>query len=264
MHYKNKVVWITGASSGIGKEMAIQLARHGASLLLTARRNDELQELRIQCLKHTNRCEVLTADLLDNKKLIDLTHKAKTTFGHIDIVVHSAGISQRSLAINTSLEVYRQLLEINFFAPLTITQLLLPHFAERKSGHIVALSSMAGLMGFPKRTGYAAAKHAVKGYFETLQTENTIEGLDITIVHPGRINTPISLSALTENGESHGYMDEGQLNGIPVDTCVKKILHGIENKKKHVIIAKGERLLWWFWWFIPSLYYRIANKKGLN
>lgn len=264
MHFKDKVIWITGASSGIGRELATQFAQQGAKLILTSRRDDALSLVTQTCLSHTTNCQTLIADLYQSNDLNRLTERAINIYGHIDIVIHSAGISQRSLALNTSEAVYRQLMEINFFAPINISRYLLPHFASRKTGHIVVLSSMAGLMGFPMRTGYAAAKHALKGFFETLQTEHTIPGLEITIVSPGRINTPISVSALTAKGEQHGEMDKGQLNGIPVEDCAKKIIKGIQYKKKHIVIAKGERILWWFWWFIPKLYYRIARNKGLN
>ncbi len=118
-------------------------------------------------------------------------------------------------------------------------------------------------MGFPLRTGYSAAKHALKGFFETLQVEHTTPGMNITIVSPGRIKTPISLSAVLGNGETHNKMDDGQLNGIPVEKCASKILQAIEQKKKHIIIAKEEKILWWFWKNIRFLYYSIARKKGL-
>jgi short-subunit dehydrogenase len=158
--------------------------------------------------------------------------------------------------------VYRKLMEINYFGAVSLVNLLLPHFAGRKSGHIAVISSMAGLMGFPQRTGYAAAKHALKGHFETLQTENKIPGLNVTIAYPGRINTPISLSALTGDGSLHNQMDEGQINGIPVDKCASRIIAAIDRKKRSVIIARGERILWWMWWFAPRLYYRIAGNIG--
>lgn len=264
MHFKDKVIWITGASSGIGKELALQLSQQHAKLLLTARRKEALVEVQLQCKQQTPHCHILAADLYDSADIKKLAEAAIDVYGHIDVIIHCAGVSQRSLAVNTTEEVYRQLMEINFFAPVNLTRYLLPHFASKQNGHIVILNSMAGLMGFPMRSGYSAAKHAVKGFFETLQTEHNIPNLEITIVSPGRINTPISLSALTADGSKHNHMDAGQLNGISVQRCAEKIIHAIHHKKKHVIIARGERLLWWFWWFLPSLYYRIARNTGLK
>jgi short-subunit dehydrogenase len=194
----------------------------------------------------------------------ELTAKAISFIGRIDIIIHSAGVTQRSLAENTEMHVYRTLMEINFFAPVSLSKQILPHFTQNQSGHIVVISSMAGLMGFPKRTGYAAAKHALKGYFETLQTENSVRGISVTIAYPGRINTPISTNALLGDGGKHGKMDKGQLNGIPVNVCAAKIIRAIKLKKKKVIIAQGERLLFWFWWFLPALYHRIAQKTGMK
>ncbi len=264
MHFKDKVIWITGASSGIGKELALQLAKQQAKLILTARSVNELMIVQENCWLHTQSCKIVSADLLNEVNAINAAKDAWQQFGKIDVVILNAGVTQRSLAIETDMKVYRQLMDINFFAPLIITQTLLPYFMQQQSGHIVAISSVAGLMGFPLRSGYAAAKHALMGYFETLQTEKPVEGLNFTIVSPGRINTNISVAALTKDGTPHQQKDKGQLNGIPVNVCVLKILNAIKNKKKHVIIARGEYLLWVIKWFVPNLFYRIAHKKGLQ
>lgn len=263
MHFNNKVVWITGASSGIGAEVAVQLARKKAKLILTARNQEALLQVQENCKQYTAHCQVLNADMEQAAGLEALTEKAVMLYNVIDVVIFSAGKSQRSLALDTDMQVYRRLMELNFFAPVTITQYLLPVFAKQGFGHLVPISSMAGLMGFPLRTGYAASKHALKGYFETLQTEHKIKELHITIVSPGRIKTPISLHAITGDGSPHGSMDDGQLNGISVTQCANRIITAIENKKKHLIVAKNERILWWFWWFYRPIYYIIARKTGL-
>lgn len=262
--YTNKVIWITGASSGIGAELALQLSRQKASLILTARNQRALQEIQQVCLQHTPHCVLLPADLTDAGSLAPLAQQALDIFGHIDVLINNAGVTQRAFAEDTAPEVDRRLMEINFFTPVALTKLLLPHFRARKTGHVTVISSMAGLMGFPKRTAYAAAKHALKGYFETLQVEHTIPGFYATIVSPGRIQTPISLNALTASGQPHSKMDSGQQNGIPVDVCVRSILKGIAGHQRHIVIARSERILWWLhkWW--PSLYYRIARNTGLK
>lgn len=260
MRFEGAVVWITGASSGIGAELATQLAGEGARLILTARNEAGMREA--AAAHPAASIAVLPADLTDAATTENLAQRAIAAFGHIDAVVHCAGISQRSLAEETGMDVYRRLMEINFFAPVAITQALLPHFRAHGGGQIVAISSMAGLMGFPLRTGYAAAKHALKGYFETLQTEHDLPGLRITLVYPGRIRTPISLHALTGSGAAHGKMDEGQLRGIPVEVCAAKIVEGMRMGKRRVIIARGEWVLWWLWFLLPSLYYKIARAKG--
>ncbi len=262
MHFKEKVIWITGASSGIGKALAGMLAQQKAKLILTARNLESLEKVQKQCAAFTT-CNILPADLVSDD-LEKLSNQALAIYKHIDIFINCAGVSQRSLSKDTDMKVYRQLMEINFFAPVHITKALLPHFEKNKTGHVIVLSSMAGLMGFPMRTGYSAAKHALKGFFETLQTEHSIPNFHITIVSPGRINTPISLSAVQGDGTPHNKMDDGQLNGIPVEQCATKILKAIEQNKKHIIIAKEERILWWFWKNFRFLYYSIARKKGLK
>ncbi len=264
MLFKDKVIWITGASSGIGAELAYQLAELGAWLVLTARNEEALHGIAKHCLQHTTHCIVLPADLADSSQAAAVAKSAIELFGRIDVLILNAGVTQRSLATQTEMEVYRRLMEINFFAPVGITKQILPKLAEQNASNIVVVSSMAGLMGFPMRTGYAAAKHALKGFFETLQSEHTIPTLTITIVSPGRINTPISFSALTANGAKHNQMDDGQLNGIPVKECADRIIKAIIKKKQHVIIAREERLLYWIWWLIPALYRKIARQKGMQ
>ena len=264
MHFSNKVVWITGASSGIGEELALQLARQQAKLIITARNIEALIKVQQKCLQHTPFCKIVSADLAEESNAVKAVNDAMLQFGTIDIVILNAGVTQRSLAIETNLKVYKKLMDINFFAAVNITQTLLPYFKQKQGGHVVAISSVAGLMGFPLRSGYAAAKHAMMGYFETLQTEKPVQGLHFTIVSPGRIKTDISLAALTKDGTAHNKNDEGQLNGIPVAICASKILSAVKNKKKHIIIARGEYLLWIIKWFCPSLFYTIAHKKGMQ
>ena len=264
MHFKDKVVWITGASSGIGAELAIRLAGLKAKLILTARNEEALLQVQQKCLQQTSFCTIVLADFLKEAETEIAVAKALEQLGKIDFVFLNAGVTQRSLAYETENHVYRSLMEINFFAPLIITQKLFPFFKKQGNGHFVAISSVAGLMGFPYRSGYAAAKHALMGYFETLQTENAVAGVNYTIISPGRINTSISASALTKDGSLHLKNDEGQLNGIPVENCVTRILKAVKNNKKHIIIARGEYWLWVIKFFLPGLYYKIAHNKGMN
>ena len=263
MHFKNKVVWITGASSGIGRELAVQLADQKAILILTSANADVLNKLAIT-LRLKTICHVLPCDLMQVNTIPELVSKAILLEGRIDCVIQSAGKSQRALAEDTDLEVNRKLMELNFFAPVALAQALLPHFKKTNSGNITVISSVAGLMGFPLRSGYAASKHALKGYFETLQTELYKTNIVVSIVYPGRIDTPISKNALLGNGSKYGQTDENNEVGIAVSVCAQKIIKGIESNQKRIIIAKGERLLLWFWWFLPSVYYRIANAKGIK
>ncbi|WP_322518568.1 SDR family NAD(P)-dependent oxidoreductase [Chitinophaga sancti] len=253
INFTNKIVWITGASSGIGEALAVLLAQKKAKLILTARRAEALEAL-AQNL-HTA-VKILAADLCATD-FQNLTKEALESFGTIDMVIHAAGIGQRSLAVETPLTVYRRLMEINFFAPVAITGYLLPVC----KAHMVVIGSMSGLMGFPGRTGYAASKHALKGYFETLQVEQEVP---VTIVSPGRVQTNLSLSALTADGTPHGVMDEAQVKGIPVMECATRILKGVAMQKKHVIIARKEKYLYWLHWWWPKAYFKVAGKYSFT
>lgn len=263
MHFKDKIVWINGASSGIGRELAMQLASEKAILILTSSNAEVLNSL-TKTLSSLTKCYSLPFNLLETDKIPNLVSDALKLEGTIDYIIQSAGISQRALAEETSMEVNRKLMELNFFAPIAITQEILPHFKKKNSGSITVISSVAGLMGFPYRSGYAASKHAIKGYFETLQTELYASNIKICLVYPGRIDTNISINAITGNGTSYGTTDENNVVGMSVEACAKKILRGIKNERKSIIIAKAERFLLWLWWFVPSLYYKLAYSKGIK
>lgn len=259
MRFKDKVILLTGASSGIGEALAYALSKEGANLILIARRQTELERVAAACEGQTI---ILPADLYDQSAVPELAQKALAAVPRIDIVIHAAGVSQRAFTDETEPAVTRQLMQLNFFAPAELTQALLPHFAAQGGGQVVFLNSVAGLFGVPLRSGYSAAKHALKGWAESLHTEGRIRGLSVCSVYAGRIRTPISLSALTGNGAPHGKMDAGQLEGIPVEKCVQKILRGMARRQSRVIIAAEERILWWLWFFLPRVYARIARRQG--
>jgi short-subunit dehydrogenase len=260
MHFKDKVVWITGASSGIGKELALQFDALGAILILTSSNQSLLSELQPQLQKS----KILVYNLLDIIGIPGLVDEALSCYGRIDFVIQSAGISQRAQATETDMAVYEKLMTINYFAPVAINQALLPHFVAKNSGHSVIISSVAGLMGFPLRSGYAASKHAIKGYVETVQCELLETKVLHSIVYPGRIDTPISKNALQGNGQQYGTTDANNEVGMDVKICAQKIIKGIQKGKKAIVIIKAERILLWLWWFCPALYYKIAHKKGLQ
>jgi dehydrogenase/reductase SDR family protein 7B len=261
MHFSNKVVWITGASSGIGRELALQLSKQNAILILTSSNSKLLEALKAELQTKTH---ILPYNLLHIEGISELVNDAIQLEGGIDYVIQSAGISQRSLANETSIEVYKKLMDINYFAPLALTQAILPYFKKKNLGSITVISSIAGLIGFPLRTGYCASKHAIKGYLETLQCELFKTNIHICLVYPGRINTNISRNALVGNGNQFGSTDENNQVGMNVSVCANKIIKGISNKKKYIIVVKAERLLFWLWWFVPSLYYKIAHAKGVK
>lgn len=260
MYYKDKVCWITGASSGIGRALAELLVEEGALLILTGRDESSLRVLQAEYPEAN--IQLLVADVASGSPE-ELAQHAIHLYGVVDYFFPAAGISQRALSAHTSASVLRYLMELNFFVPIFQSEALL-QLQQSKPLHIVAFSSMAGLMGFPLRSAYAAAKHALKGYFETWQTEHQDTIHHCTIVYPGRINTAISENALLGDGASHGIKDMGQAKGITAQRCADLILTAVRRRKSSIIIAKSERLLYWLWWFMPKTYRNLAAKHGLE
>ena len=253
------VVWITGASSGIGEACAYEYARRSARqteptrLILTASSPDKLEKVAAACERLGAEAYVLPCDLRDAKAVEALTAKAWSHFGSIDIAFLNAGISQRTRVEDTSMEMVRQIMEINYFAPVAIAKDLLPLMLSHGGGHIAVTTSIAGCFGFPLRCAYSSSKHALYGFFETLQAENYDRGLRVTIVCPGRVNTPISLRALDKGGRAHGVMDPGQAGGLAVDKAARQIVRAIQHGRREVLVGKSELLMVYIKRFFPGL-----------
>jgi len=235
-NFKNQVVWITGASSGIGEALTYAFAEQGAKLILSARREDALQAVAKKCEKATE-ILILPLDLSKADTLKDKVTEALAHFGQIDLLINNGGISQRSLAKDTSLDVYRKLMEVNYFGTIALTQALLPSMIERKSGHLAVVSSIAGKIGAPLRTGYSGSKFAVNGYFEALRIETMRDNLKISIICPGFINTNVSVNALTADGSQQGKSDENIREGMSAEECARQILEGLQEKKMEILVG---------------------------
>lgn len=259
--FDNKVVWITGASSGIGKELAIQLANQNAKIILSARNSEQL-ELVKESLKSPEKHLILPLDLSDQKNFDDLTKKVIAHFGRIDYLFNSGGVSQRSEASETSLEIDRKIMEINFFGNIGLTKAVLPQMQKQKSGHIVVTSSIAGKFGFYLRSAYSASKHALHGFYESVLLEEAKNNIAVTIVCPGKINTPISTNAITKDGTTHGEMDHNQATGMSVEDCVKKMLVAVQKEKKEVLIGNKEIKAVTLKRFFPKLFWKIIRKQN--
>ena len=257
---KEKVVWITGASSGIGEELAYRFSREGACPVLTARNKEELERVKNNCLGDTSKCWVQAADLSSGKQLEELVKTVLDQTGRIDILINNAGRSQRSWAIETPTDIDREIMEINFFGTITLTKLVLAHMVKKGSGHLVIISSIAGKLGFPMRTAYAASKHALQGFFESLRTELTKYAIPVTIISPGRIRTNISVNAVTKDGRPYNKMDPGQASGMDAWKCASQIVKAIKKDRKEVLIGKRELIIVYIRRFFPFLYYRIVTK----
>ena len=256
--FKNKTVWITGASDGIGKEMAIQLADKGARIILTARNEEKLAAVQ-QSLAGEGHV-VFPMDLLKTDAIPSATEDLLAQVQNIDVLVNNAGISQRSLTKDTEISVDRKMMELDFFAVVILTKSLLPHMLQRKSGQIVTISSVAGIAGVPMRSAYCAAKHAVKGFMGSLRAETYKDNLEVIVVTPGSIRTNISKNALEGDGKKHGTTDPAIANGIPVDQCVKKIVRGMESGQPEILIANfKERMVVFLRRFFPKQLFRVLR-----
>jgi len=257
--FEGKVIWITGASSGIGEALAYEWSKLGARLILSARRESELERVKTACA-NSDKCTIAVLDLSRQEDIEAVADKMLQLFGAIDILVNNGGVSQRSLAVETDVAVDRRIMEVDYFSGLILSKKALPAMIAKGGGHIVAISSIVGKFGFPLRSAYSAAKHAMHGFYESVWAELHKQGIRVTVVCPGRILTNISLNALTKDGAAHNEMDHGQANGISAETCAKKIIRAVQKNKKEVYIGKKDLLMIYFKRYIPCLYYKLVSR----
>ena len=256
----NKTIWITGASSGIGEASAYQFAKEKANLILTATREDKLNEVRQKCISLGAQCKVLPYDLSDLDNIDELTDKAISAIGNIDIAFLNAGISQRSKTLDTSFTVDEKIMAVNFFAPVKITKRLLPKMIENGGGTIAVTSSISGKFGFPLRSAYASSKFAVYGFFETVHAEYYNDNIRVVIVCPGRIKTNISYNALEADGTKHAKMDSGQQKGMSADKAAKKIVKAINMQRAEVLVGGNELIMLYLYRFFPNIARKLIRK----
>ncbi len=224
MDYKNKVVWITGASSGIGEAIAIEAAKQGARLVLSARREDELKRVAKTTQLPESQYMITPIDMLQHDDFEKLTKDVIAKFGQIDYLFNNAGVSSRQLAAETPVEVDKRIMDINYFGSIALTKQVIPYMIQRKSGHIVVTSSVVGYFSTPMRSAYAASKHALHGFYNSLRDEVHTENIGVTILGPGYIRTEISVNALTADGEKFNKMSVKQANGMEPSELAKRVL----------------------------------------
>lgn len=235
--YKGKVVWVTGASAGIGEALVKAFAKEGARVVLTARREGELERVRTEAGLSTERSLILAADVTDFDNAPNLAAKVLAKFGQIDMVVHNAGVSQRSYIQETGFDVYQKMMDINFFSTVAITKAALPNMLKHNAGHFIVISSVAGKIGTIMRSGYCASKHALHGFFDSLRAEYFDQHIKVTTVCPGYIQTDVSVNALNESGEKYGKMDANQARGMSAEECASRILKAVSRDRKEVYIG---------------------------
>ena len=258
-YFNQKVIWITGASSGIGEALAYALSAQGARLILSSRRESELERVKNAC-PNKGLVKILPMDLTDIPSLEAKAAHAIVLFDHIDMIIHNGGISSRSLAADTNLDVHRRVMEVDYFSYIELTRLLVPHFHERNTGHIVVMSSVMGKIGTPDRSAYAAAKHALHGYFDCLRAEVSPQGIHVTIFTPGYIRTNVALNAMKGDGTPLNQNTGNIEHGMAPEKAAQQMLRALAAKKYETYIGKFsmERLALLVWRFFPSLLIRLA------
>lgn len=254
-----RTVWITGASSGIGEACAYRYASQGCSLVLTSSSREKLEAVADRC-RHEGAAgiRVLPYDFYDPDGIKFLVREAWDAFGGIDILFCNAGVSQRTSVADTPMPMVRKIMEVNFFAPVALSEAVLPLMIESGGGRIAVTTSIAGRFGFPLRCAYSASKHALYGFFETLRAENSKKGISVTMVCPGRVRTNISFNALGLGGEKHGVMDPGQSGGLSPERASGVIVRAIEKRKNEVLVGRSELLLVFVKRFFPNLCSRLV------
>jgi dehydrogenase/reductase SDR family protein 7 len=264
--FQRQVVWITGASSGIGEALALQFAKEQAKLVLSARREPELLRVKARCVAAgatDGNVLVLPLDVANEASMPAAVESVKAAFGGIDMLINNAGLSQRSKCIDTSMAVYRTLFEVDVLGQIALTKAVLPHLLQQGSGHIAVTSSVAGKMGAPYRTGYCAAKHAVMGFFDALRAEVMEHGIRVTTITPGFVKTAVSDNALRGDGTKFNRTDSNIAKGMDVDKCAAVIMRGFHKGKNEIAVGEGiEMHALWLKRFFPGLVLKLAARVG--
>ncbi len=264
MDFKDKVVWITGASSGIGEALAKEVVKRGARVVISSNELDELERVEKE-IDDPERARSLYLDLTRHDEIPEKGAEAIALFGRIDVLVNNGGISQRAKVHETSMDTYKKIMDIDFFGHVAVTKSVLPHMMERKSGHVAVTSSITGRVGAPLRSGYAAAKHALHGFFDTLRAEAFEDGVSVTIICPTSVKTNISYHSLTGSGDKYGRMSDHLAKGLTPVEAARRMANAIEREKEEVVIGDDslkytvliKRLF-------PGLFSRILRKAKVN
>jgi dehydrogenase/reductase SDR family protein 7 len=258
----NKVIWITGASSGIGEALAHALVAKNSRLIISARNEAALQALKANY--PAAQIEVLPFDLLDFENAPAVVEKAISFYGKVDVLVNNGGISQRSLIADTDFAVDKKIMDVDYFGTIVLTKALLPHFIQNQSGHYVTVTSLMGKFGSPYRSGYCAAKHALHGYFDVLRMEHEKDGIDVTLVCPGFVQTNVAINALTADGSPQVKNSKTTENGMTLSEFIPIMIRAIEQKRFEVYIGKKEVIGIYLKRFFPKWLHRVVIQSEVQ
>jgi short-subunit dehydrogenase len=262
----SKWIWITGASSGIGEAGARIFAAQGAKLVLSARRANELERVATAC-REAGAAEVVIEplDQADIGSLEPIVAAVIARCGAIDVMIHNAGVSQRSRAIETSIAVDERLMRVNYLGPVALTKALLPSMVARKRGHFVVVSSVTGIFGTPLRSSYSASKHALHGFFDSLRAEHAADNIAVTMFCPGFVQTNVSRNALTGDGTPLGTMDASTGRGITAQQCAQQLLESTLARREEVYVGgPKERLGVYVKRFAPRVFSALITRAKVT
>lgn len=263
-YYSDKVVWVTGASSGIGLAYAEYINKQGAKVILSARRKEVLEDVKSK-LTHPQNAYVLPLDLENYENVDELAKEAIKAFGKVDILINNGGLSQRANVLETEMKVVEKLMKVNFLGTVALTKAILPHMIESKSGQIAVVSSVVGKFGTPRRSSYSATKHALHGFFDALRAEMYEHGISVTVICPGYVTTNISKNALTADGSAQNKMDNATEKGIDPIVFADRMAHAIEVQKEEVYIAGPKEKLGLFMKrFFPTVFSKMVRKMAVT
>lgn len=260
MELSDKIIWITGASSGIGRSLALLMERRGARVILSARNLTRLREVQNE-MSRPERAAILPLDLEDLKSLPGVAQKALELFGSVDVLVNNAGISQRSRIADTGMEVYEKLIQVDYLGTVALSKALLPYFVQRQRGHFVVVTSLMGKFGSPLRSGYCGAKHALHGFFDVLRMEHEKDGVDVSIICPGFVRTNVARNALVGDGSAQGYQDQATREGMDPDRFARKMLGAIEKRSWESYIGGREVSGVYLKRFFPKWLHRVVLRS---
>lgn len=265
---QGKVIWITGASAGIGAALAEHMAAQGAQVVLSARRVDALESIQARCQSVSPRQInhlVVPLDVTDSLACDAAYWEILRQTGKVDWLINNAGVSQRSLVLDTSLDVDRRLMELDYFAAINLTRKVLPDMVKRKSGRVVFISSVAALVGTQYRAGYAAAKAALHLWANSLRAEVGDQGVKVNVIFPGFVSTDVSVNALTGDGSALGSMDDAQAHAMtPAQFAAQAVKGLIANKEYLVIGGRKERLAALVSRISPPLLYKMIRRSKVR
>ncbi len=257
---KDKIIWITGASSGIGEALAYACLEEYATIIISARREEELNRVANSPIKGTKSIFILPLDLEHTEDIEAKVNMIVKRYGRIDVLINNSGMGHRTKAVNTTTAIDRKVMEVNFFGTVNLTKAVARQMQKQQSGKIVVVTSIMGKYGLPLYSTYAASKHALYGYFESLRQELYSDQVKVLIVSPGFINTDVSTKLLREDGSAYGIKSESQDKGMSAAACAKGIIKAIKGNRDHKYVGKYEIFSVYVKQYFPRLFYKLMRK----